>query len=71
MKKDMKASESTNERLKGNVMLGRKVTLQRYENLSVNLLVEFYLTESDHVKEASKLTGAIDAIVELAKQRWS
>jgi hypothetical protein len=67
----MKTSESLTERLKGNVMLGRKVTLQRYENLSVNLLVEFYLDESDHVKEATKLTGAVDAIVELAKKRWS
>jgi hypothetical protein len=71
LKKDMKTLESLNERLKGNVMLGRKVTLQRYENLSVNLLIEFYLDESDHVKEATKLTGAVDAIVELAKRRWS
>jgi hypothetical protein len=71
MAKSMKTLGSTNEQLKGNVMLGRKITLQRYENLSVNLLVEFYLNESDHVKEASKLTGAIDSIVELAKRRWS
>jgi len=71
MTKNVKTTETTNERLKGNVMLGRKVTLQRYENLSVNLLVEFYLNESDHVKEATKLTGAVDAIVELAKRRWS
>jgi hypothetical protein len=69
--KNEKRSEPTEDRLKGNVMLGRKVTLQRYENLSVNLLVEFYLNESDHVKEATKLTSAVDAIVELAKRRWT
>jgi hypothetical protein len=67
----MKEQESIRERLKGNVMLGRKVTLQRYENLSVNLLIEFYLDQSDHVKEATKLAGAVDAIVDLAKRRWS
>jgi hypothetical protein len=71
MAKDLKGPESTKERLKGNVMLGRKVTLQRYENLSVNLLIEFYLDQSDHVKEATELASAVDAIVDLAKRRWS
>jgi hypothetical protein len=71
MAKQAKGSQSARERLKGNVMLGRKVTLQRYENLSVNLLIEFYLDESDHAREATKLAGAVDKIVELAKQRWS
>jgi len=69
--KNLRTPEAPNGRLKGNVMLGRKVTLQRYENLSVNLLVEFYLDESDHVKEGTKLSSAVDAIVEMAKRKWS
>lgn len=71
MPRQMKTPESAVERLKGNVMLGKKATLKQYENVTVNLMVEFPLDESDHSKEAAKLMDSIDAIIQLAKRRWS
>ena len=71
MPKQVKAAETVDERLKGNVMLGKKATLRQYENVTVNLMIEFSLGESDHVKEAAKLMDAVDQIVQLAKRRWS
>jgi hypothetical protein len=65
-----KESQSANQRLKGNVMLGKKAQLRQYENVTVSLMVEFYLDESDHVKEAQKLMGSIDSIIQAAKSAW-
>lgn len=70
MTKQSKTSQPANERLKGNVMLGKKATLRQYENVTVNLMIEFSLSESDHIKEAAKLMDAVDEIIHLAKKRW-
>jgi hypothetical protein len=51
-------------------MLGKKATLRQYENVTVNLMIEFSLSESDHIKEAAKLMDAVDEIIHLAKKRW-
>lgn len=71
MPKQVKTPEPVSEPLNGNVMLGKKATLRQYENVTVNLMVEFPLSKSDHVKEAAKLMDSIDAIIQLAKKRWS
>jgi hypothetical protein len=59
------------QRLKGNVMLSKKESLEKYENLTVSLMVEFFLEDSDHVKESRKLISSIDEIIQLAKSQWS
>jgi hypothetical protein len=64
------ARQSTGQRLKGNVVLGKKAVLRQYENLTVNLLTEFYLDESDHVQECRKLMNSIDTIIQMAKKKW-
>jgi len=71
MPRQTKNAQPASEPLKGNVMLGKKATLRQYENVTVNLMVEFSLGESDHVKEATKLMNAVDEIIQLAKKRWS
>lgn len=71
MPRQVKTPEPAPEVLKGNVMLGKKATLRQYENVTVNLMIEFPLGESDHVKEAAKLMDAVDKIINLAKKRWS
>ena len=35
-------------------MLGKKVSLRKYENATVSLMEEFFLDESDHVQESKK-----------------
>jgi hypothetical protein len=69
--KQEKASQSIGQRLKGNVMLSRKESLEKYENLTVSLMIEFFLGDSDHVKESRKLISSIDEIIQLAKSKWS
>lgn len=71
MKEQKKAPDLTDDRLKGNVMLGKKATLRQYENVTVNLMIEFALNESNHVTEAKKLMDAVDEIIQLTKRRWS
>jgi hypothetical protein len=71
MKPPEKSSHSADQRLKGNVMLGKKAQLRQYENVTVSLMVEFCLDESDHIKEAQKLMNSIDSIIQAAKNRWS
>lgn len=51
-------------------MLSKKETLRKFENITVNLMIEFYLDESDHIKEAEKLASSIDTIVQMARKRW-
>ena len=63
-------SESVDQRLTGNVMLGKKAVLKQFENITVSLMVEFYLDESDHIKEAQKLMASIDSITRTAKSKW-
>ena len=62
--------QSSNHKLKGNVMLGKKASLKQYENVTVSLMREFFLDESDAVKEAQEMMNAIDSIITLAKKRW-
>jgi hypothetical protein len=71
MKDGRKTSETADKPLNGNVMLGKKATLRQYENVTVNLMIEFPLNKSDHVTEAKKLMDAVDEIIQLAKRRWS
>jgi len=70
MAKHESAHRSPGQRLKGNVMLSKKETLRKFENITVNLMIEFYLDESDHIKEAEKLASSIDTIVQMARKRW-
>jgi hypothetical protein len=66
-----KGQQAADQRLKGNVMLSRKSTLRQYENVTVNLMIEFYLDESDHVQEAQRLMSLVETITQMAKQKWS
>lgn len=71
MAKQARAKESTSERLKGNVMVGKKATLRQFENVTVSLMTEFYRDESNPLDESKKLMDAIDSIIRMAKQRWT
>jgi hypothetical protein len=70
MTKQPKGNGSTDEKLKGNVMVGKKATLRQFENVTVSLMTEFFLDQSDHVKESRKLMDAIDSIIQVAKKSW-
>jgi hypothetical protein len=71
MAKQAKARQSADHRLKGNAMLTKKAVLRQYENVTVSLMLEFYLDESNHIQECQKLMSSIDSIIQLAKKKWS
>ena len=70
MAKKTGTRESTDQRLKGNAMVGKKATLRQYENVTVSLMQEYYVDESNPIKESQKLMDAIDSIIQMAKKRW-
>jgi len=71
MTKQTRARQSAGERLKGNVMLSKKSVLRQYENVTVNLMTEFFLDESNHIQESKKLMSSIDTIIEMAREKWA
>ena len=71
MAKNAGIEESTGERLKGNVMVGKKATLRQFENVTANLMIEFYRDESNPLEESKKLMDIIDSIIIMAKSRWT
>jgi hypothetical protein len=71
MVKNTGTKRSTYERLKGTVTVGKKATLRQFENVTANLMVEFYRDESDPLDECKKLMDTIDSIIILAKSRWA
>jgi hypothetical protein len=68
--KQTRAKESIGERLKGNIMIGRKANLQRFENVTVSIMKEFYLDASNPVDESPQVLDEIGSIVEMARKRW-
>ena len=70
MEKHENACQSTGQRLKGNAMLGKKVTLRRFENATVSLMIEFYCDESNHVQECRKLMSSINTIEQMIRKQW-
>jgi hypothetical protein len=69
--KQTREAQTADQKLKGNSMVGRKCSLRQYENVTVSLMQEFYIGESDPIKESQKLMESIDTIIQLAKKRWS
>jgi len=61
---------SPGQRLKGNAMLGKKVTLRRFENATVSLMIEFYCDESNHTQECRKLMSSINTIEQMIRKEW-
>ena len=70
MAKGESTPQSTGHRLKGNAMLGKKVTLRRFENATVSLMMEFYCDESNHIKECQKLMNSINTIEQMIRKEW-
>jgi hypothetical protein len=70
MAKRERTRESVGERLKGNAMLTKKAVLRQYENVTVSLMIEFFLDESNHIQECQKLMNSIDSIIQMAKKNW-
>lgn len=52
-------------------MLSKKSVLRQYENVTVNLMTEFFLDESNHIQESKKLMSSIDTIIEMAREKWA
>jgi ATP-dependent helicase/DNAse subunit B len=71
MVKHAETKESTGERLKGTVTVGKKATLRQFENVTANLMIEFYRDESNPLEESKKLMEFIDSIIIMAKSRWT
>jgi hypothetical protein len=71
MAKQARGTQPAGERLKGNAMVGKKATLRQFENVTVSLMREYYLDQSNAIQESSKLMDAIDSIIETAKKRWA
>jgi hypothetical protein len=71
MVKQPETKKPTDERLKGTVTVGKKATLRQFENVTANLMIEYYRDEADPLDESKKLMDTIDSIIIMAKSRWA